>query len=170
MSEGLEIMTEEETKDVKSEPPAEPAPRKRGRPPKPKVDPAPAAPTENGKDVRPAPTETPPKESAPSEAPPQVARTPAPPIPRRTVTTKRSVPRHATGKGAAETDNTATIILVVVGGLLALGALYLARNANRETSNAPQGEVMDELTRAWKELEGQVVNVTDKLTMTLGQR
>jgi len=29
---------------------------------------------------------------------------------------------------------------------------------------------MDELTRAWKELEGQVVNVTDKLTMTLGQR
>jgi uncharacterized membrane protein len=176
MSEILELMTDD------GKPPAaaaiaEPAvPRKRGRPPKtkPAVDaPAEATPTTR-KDVRPQGTETPDTTGSPRETAPQVAQPHEPTEPRRVHTTRKSrpnpAPRTASGSAARSGDNTSTVVLVALGGLLALGAIYLLRSANGAPNAPPAGAVVDDITRAWNELGSQIQDVSDKLTLRLGQR
>ncbi|MGA3200434.1 MAG: hypothetical protein ABSD89_13675 [Halobacteriota archaeon] len=177
MSEILELMTDDGKPTTASTPatqPPAPTPKKRGRPPKPKVDSPPAPVTETGKDVRPQESKEAPKESPPSETPPKVAEPHEPPQPSRVRTTRRSRPTatRKSERGDSESVGNTTLLLVGAGALLAIGLLALlrTRTPNGTPTNAPQGELMDDVTRAWKELESQLVDVSEKLTMRLGQR
>jgi hypothetical protein len=57
-----------------------------------------------------------------------------------------------------------------LGALIALGALYIARKGGAPAQAQTETPVADQIAAAWKALETEVVNVSDKLTMSLGNR
>jgi len=172
MSESLTIMAEEEKKDGNPEPHDPPNPtKKRGRPRKQAVDAPPASADKGGKDVRPPSDGAAPQSDPPSPPPPPVAKDDErPPPPRTTRTVKRSRPSTPRSERSSEPNYG----LVILGGLIGLGLIYLLKTRDSAPTNAPppaqSGSVMSDIERAWKDLEGEVVNVTDKLTMLLGKR
>ena len=159
-----------------SAPVAEPTKPKRGRPPKPKTDDAPAADSASGKDIRHEKLEEAPKKDAPGTPPSPVARVaPQAEQPRRTTTIKRSRPRTIDPKPSPKEDDSSTtrIVIIVLAGLAALGALYFARKGNStptEPTTSQGDSISDSITLAWKAAEREVVDLSDKLEMRLGKK
>ena len=185
MPESLFIMAEKEETKSNGDNGAPPAKRGPGRPRKSPPNDPPAPKPDAGSDVqrskpKEAPKTDPPREAETKVAPPNGGKT-KPEPPRHARTAKRAAPKHSArpdrGESEKPRDTDYTPYLILLGGALALGALYLARGADAAKKDSATENLADTADQAiavgqaaWQEIQAQAKGINDKLQIILGSR